>query len=61
MIEVLNTPQMNFFSYCENNDIIHEVIAPYAPQQNRLVERKNRSLVNNINSMLYSSDLPNNL
>ena len=39
MIEVLNTPQMNFFSYCENNDIIHEITAPYAPQQNRASEK----------------------
>ena len=60
LIEMVNTPQMNFFSYCEHNGIIHESTAPYA-QQNKVAERKNMTLVDMINSMLCSSGLSNKL
>ncbi|WMV33710.1 hypothetical protein MTR67_027095 [Solanum verrucosum] len=30
--------------FCEKNDITHEVSAPYAPQQNGVAKRKNRTL-----------------
>ena len=38
---------------------IHEVYVTYAPQQNRVTERKNRTLVDMINSILCSSSLLN--
>ena len=57
---MVNAPQ-TIFSYCENNGIIHEITAFYAPQQNIVVEKKNTTLVDMINSMLCSSALSNNL
>ena len=40
---------------------MHETSAPYTPQQNGLAERKNRTLVDMVNSMILSAKLPNNL
>ena len=51
----------NFSSFCEEHGIIHQRTSPYTPQQNGLDERKNRSLVDMVNSMLLSSKLPFNL
>ena len=41
--------------------IIHEITTPYSPQQNGVAERKNRTLVEMVNSTLNSSGLPKNL
>ena len=41
--------------------MIHQTSAPYTPQQNGLVERKNRTLVDMINAMLMHAKLPTNL
>ena len=50
------------FSYfCEENGLIHQISAPYTPQQNGLAERKNRTLVDMIKAMLLHSKLPINL
>ena len=46
---------------CESEGIIHEVSAPYTPQQNGVAERKNRTLKEMMNAMLLSSGLPDNL
>jgi transposase InsO family protein len=43
-----------FFGSC---GIIHEVTAPYTPQQNGIAERKNRTLKEMVNSMLSHSGL----
>ena len=51
----------NFSSFCEEHGIIHQRTSPYTPQQNGLAERKNRTLVDMVNSMLLSSKLPFNL
>ena len=51
----------DFSSFCEANGIIHEVSAPYTPQQNGLAERKNRTLVDMVNAMILNAKLPNNL
>ncbi|GLT33022.1 hypothetical protein SLA2020_076450 [Shorea laevis] len=50
-----------FSQFCEEHGIIHQRTAPYSPQQNGLVERKNRTLVDMINCMLINSKLPFNL
>ena len=50
-----------FSSFCEEHRIIHQRTSPYTPQQNGLAERKNRTLVDMVNSMLLSSQLPFNL
>ena len=49
------------FFFCEEHGIIHQRTSPYTPQQNGLAERKNRTLVDMVNSMLLSSKLPFNL
>jgi hypothetical protein len=46
---------------CKQNGIIHEVIPPYPPESNGLIERKNRTLKEMINVMLVSSRLPTNM
>ena len=46
---------------CEKNGIIQEVSAPRAPQQNRIAERKNRTLKETMNSMLLSSGTSDNM
>ena len=51
----------NFSSFYEEHGIIHQRTSPYTPQQNGLAERKNRTLVDMVNSMLLSSKLPFNL
>ena len=47
--------------FCEKNGIIHEVIAPYTPQENGLEARKNRTLKEMMNSMLLRSSLSYNM
>ena len=51
----------NFTSFFEEHGIIHQRTSPYTPQQNGLAERKNRTLVDMVNSMLLSFKLPFNL
>jgi hypothetical protein len=50
-----------FILYCEENGIIHQRSEPYTPQQNGLVERKNRTLVEMINAMILNAKLSYNL
>lgn len=52
---------MEFTAFCEENGIVHQTSAPYTPQQNGLAERKNRTLVDMLNSMLVNAKLPSNL
>ena len=47
--------------YCEKERIIHEVTLPYSPESNGVVERKNRTLKEMMNSLLVSASAPNNL
>ena len=47
--------------FCELNGIIHEVTAPYTPEQNGVAERKNRTLKDMMNAMLISSGMPSNM
>ena len=41
--------------YCENKGIIHEVTPSYSPESNGVVERKNRTLIDTMNSLLVSA------
>ena len=50
-----------FDRFCQEHGIIHQTSAPYTPQQNGIVERKNRTLKEMMNVMLISSGLPQNL
>ncbi|KAK2993848.1 hypothetical protein RJ640_027325 [Escallonia rubra] len=47
-----------FKAFCEENGIRRPLTIPYSPQQNGVVERKNRSIVNMTRSMLKSKNLP---
>ena len=50
-----------FSDFCSQNGIIHQTTAPYSPQQNGVVERKNKTLKEMMNALLLSSRLPQNL
>jgi transposase InsO family protein len=50
-----------FTALCEQDGIIHEVTPPYTPQQNGIAERKNRTIMNMVRSMLNSKSLPKEL
>ncbi|XP_075098950.1 uncharacterized protein LOC142175849 [Nicotiana tabacum] len=47
-----------FLEFCGSNGIDHNFSAPRTPQQNRVVERKNRSLEDMGRTMLIASGLP---
>jgi len=47
-----------FNDFCSSNGINHEVTAPYTPQHNGISERKNKTLVNIIRSMLKQKQMP---
>ena len=47
-----------FGYYCDMNGIKRQLIAPYSPQQNRVVERKNRTIMSCVRSMLKEKKLP---
>ncbi|GJV62109.1 retrovirus-related pol polyprotein from transposon TNT 1-94 [Tanacetum coccineum] len=46
-----------FADLCAKHGIRHEFTAPYSPQQNGIVERKNRTLKEMVNAMLINSGL----
>lgn len=48
----------SFKSYCEENGIIRHFTAPYSPQQNRVVERRNRTMVAMARSLLKEKKMP---
>ncbi|GAU40455.1 hypothetical protein TSUD_141350 [Trifolium subterraneum] len=50
-----------FKALCEREGIIHEVVPPYTPQQNGTAERKNRTIINMVRSMLRGKYLPKEL
>jgi len=43
--------------FCEKHGIIHEFSSPRTPQQNGVVERKNRSLQEMARTMLHENNL----
>ncbi|KAI9161207.1 hypothetical protein LWI28_015428 [Acer negundo] len=52
---------ISFGTYCDSVGISHEFSAPRTPQQNRVVERKNRVLQEMARVMLLSNNVPRNL
>lgn len=50
-----------FDTMCEREGIVHEVVPPYTPQQNGTAERKNRTIMNMVRSMLNGKHLPKEL
>jgi transposase InsO family protein len=52
----------NEFKYfCSREGIRREIIVPHNPQQNRVVERKNRMIMGVARAMLHDQDLPMHL
>ncbi|CAL1392261.1 unnamed protein product [Linum trigynum] len=45
-------------SYCENLGMKHQLTAPYSPQQNGIVERRNQTIVGMARSLLKSMNVP---
>ena len=50
-----------FGDFCSQHGIIHQTTTAYSPQQNGVVELKNRTLKEMMNALLLSSGLPQNL
>src|SRR4051812_42084549 len=50
-----------FGKYCDDEGIVREVVPPYTPQQNGAAERKNRTIMNMVRSMLCGKKLPKEL
>ena len=42
----------SFITYCEENEIKHELSCPKTPQQNGVIERKNRTLQEMVRTMI---------
>ena len=51
--------EKEFNAYLSKHGIQHQNIVPHTPQQNGVVKRKNRTLVEMDRSMLYSKGLHN--
>ncbi|KAE8721174.1 hypothetical protein F3Y22_tig00016637pilonHSYRG00095 [Hibiscus syriacus] len=47
-----------FMEYCEEQGIRRFLTAPYSPQQNGVAERKNRTILDMVRSMLKSKKMP---
>ncbi|KAI3813170.1 hypothetical protein L1987_17887 [Smallanthus sonchifolius] len=49
-----------FSQYCKDNGIARQLTAPYSPQQNGVVERRNRTMLSTTRSMLKAMKMPQN-
>ena len=47
-----------FKTFCNENSISHTFLSPRTPQQNGVVERKNRTLVEMARTILHEYNLP---
>nr|GEY20985.1 zinc finger, CCHC-type [Tanacetum cinerariifolium] len=47
-----------FHKYCRENGIIRQLTAPYSPQQNGVVERKNRTILSTTRCMMKATGTP---
>ena len=50
-----------FESFCKDAGIKRELTTPCNPQQNRVAERKNRTIMEAVKTMIYYQDLPMHL
>jgi transposase InsO family protein len=49
---------LDFRNYCEENGIKRQLTAAYTPQQNGIAERKNRTIMDMVRSMLSCREIP---
>ncbi|GKE47366.1 ribonuclease H-like domain, reverse transcriptase, RNA-dependent DNA polymerase [Tanacetum coccineum] len=49
-----------FTQYCKENSIARQLTAPYSPQQNGVVERRNRTIMSTTRCMMKATNLPQN-
>jgi hypothetical protein len=49
---------MEFNEFCKQNGIRRQLTTAYSPQQNRVDERKNRTMMNLVRSMLSKKKIP---
>nr|GEU74772.1 zinc finger, CCHC-type [Tanacetum cinerariifolium] len=49
-----------FTQYCNENGIARQLIAPYSPQQNGVVERRNRTVMSTTRCMMKATNMPQN-
>ena len=49
---------VEFENFCDENGIKRQLTAPYSPQQNGVVERKNRTIMSCVRSMVKEKNLP---
>jgi len=49
---------IEFNDFCSSNGIRRQLTTAYTPQQNGVSERKNRTLMNMVRSMLAARDVP---
>lgn len=54
-LEFINTEATNFF---KTKGIVHQKTCPYTPQQNGVVERKHKHLLETARALLFQSKLP---
>jgi transposase InsO family protein len=50
-----------FVSFCRDAEIKRELTTPYNPHQNGVVERKNRTIMEAVKTMIHDQDLPMHL
>ena len=50
----------NFAKFCDDNGIQRQLTAPHTPQQNSISERKNRTILNMVRSMMTNTGLARN-
>jgi len=48
----------SFITYCEKNRIKHELSCPKTPQQNKIIERNNRTLQEIVKTIISEYGLP---
>jgi hypothetical protein len=53
-----NIPQKEFVNFCKDVGIKRELTTPYNPQQNGVAERKNRTILEAVKTMIHDQDLP---
>ncbi|XP_076918584.1 uncharacterized protein LOC143579055 [Bidens hawaiensis] len=49
-----------FHQFCKDNGIARQLTAPYSPQQNGVVERRNRTMLSTTRSIMKAMSMPQN-